>query len=252
MTEQREPSLLVDDVHKSFGQVRALTGVTLAAFPGEIHAVVGDNGAGKSTMMKVITGMCDRDEGEVHILGELLEKGASAQTAIESGVAPVYQDLALVECLDLATNLCLSDLPTRFGLFLHRSRIRREARDTLKQVRSRVQDVSTPIGLLSGGQRQIIAVARALRMDKPIVVLDEPTASLGVQERALVGELLNDLRDAQKTLLCISHDLEFVFTHSDRITVLRLGRSVGTRETKKTSREEIVGMITGVREMEAS
>ena len=115
----------------------------------------------------------------------------------------------------------------------------------LDYLKVRVRDVSTPVGLLSGGQRQIIAIARAVRLDQPLILLDEPTAALGVQETAHVGEIIDELKTRAKTIVCISHDLEFVFAHADRITVLRLGRSVGTRLTRETTRDEIVGLITG-------
>ena len=123
--------------------------------------------------------------------------------------------------------------------------MRRDAQAVLDDLNVRVRDVSTPVGLLSGGQRQIIAIARAVRLDQPLLLLDEPTAALGVQETAHVGEIIDQLKVQGKAIVCISHDLDFVFTHADRITVLRLGRSVGTRLTRETTRDEVVGLITG-------
>lgn len=232
--------LTVRHVKKYFGSVSALEDVSLAAYGGEVHAIVGDNGAGKSTLVKIITGIHAADDGEVILAGDHVghRRGAT------HGAAVVYQDLALVECLDIATNLALGNLPKRYGI-LDRRRMVRDASQVLADLNVRVTDVTTPVGLLSGGQRQIIAIARAVRQDKPLLLLDEPTAALGVQETGHVGEIIEGIKPSGKAIVCISHDLEFVFAHADRITVLRLGRTVGTRSTEQTSRSEIVGMITG-------
>ncbi|WP_200961262.1 ATP-binding cassette domain-containing protein [Phycicoccus sp. Soil802] len=240
-----EPVLSLRDVRKSFGSVSALASVSIDAFPGEVHAVVGDNGAGKSTTVKIITGLHAPDGGSIELLGEPLSHRRSTAGLHEHGISVVYQDLALVECLDIATNLTVGRLPRRFGFLLDRKAMRRDAQAVLDDLNVRVKDVSTPVGLLSGGQRQIIAIARAVRLDQPLLLLDEPTAALGVQETAHVGEIIDRLKEQGKTIVCISHDLDFVFRHADRVTVLRLGRSVGTRLTRETTRAEVVGLITG-------
>ena len=239
------PALELRAVKKSFGPVNALQHVDFAAYPGEVHAIVGDNGAGKSTMVKIVTGIHRGDGGSILIDGEPMDLHHDASQAQERGIAVVYQDLALVECLDISTNMALGNLPYRWGIFLDRRRMDAEASAALRDLNARVGDVHTPVGLLSGGQRQVVAIARAVRMNKPIVLLDEPTAALGVQESAYVGGMLDELRSAGKAVICISHDLEFVFKHADRITVLRLGRSVGTRKVSEVSRDEIIGLITG-------
>lgn len=236
--------LALRGVRKSFGSVAALESMDLTAFGGEIHALVGDNGAGKSTAIKIITGVYSADEGEIRVLGQVLPHRRSPSHLGDHGIAVVYQDLALVECLDIATNMSLGGLPSRFG-YLDRKRMRREASAILAELKVRVTDVSTPVGLLSGGQRQIIAIARAVRLDKPLVLLDEPTAALGVQETAHVGDIIDELKPSGKAVVCVSHNLDFVFRHADRVTVLRLGRTVGTRLIGETTREEVVGMITG-------
>jgi D-xylose transport system ATP-binding protein len=240
----REPVLRMRGVRKSFGSVSALEDVRFEAYAGEVHAVVGDNGAGKSTMVKVITGIHVADSGEISVLGEPLALRHTAAQAQEFGIAVVYQDLALVECLDIATNMALGNLPRRMGLLDRRS-MERAAATVLRDLNVRVANVRTPVGLLSGGQRQVVAIARAVRMDKPIMLLDEPTAALGIQESRHVAEIIRELRDAGKAVVCISHDLEFVFGHADRITVLRLGRTVGTRRVSDVTRDEVIGMITG-------
>ncbi|WP_432979528.1 ATP-binding cassette domain-containing protein [Dactylosporangium sp. CA-233914] len=239
------PALRLRGVRKYFGSVSALEDVRFDAYAGEVHAIVGDNGAGKSTTIKIITGVYRADEGEVLVNGEELSHVRSAADAQEHGIAVVYQDLALVECLDIAHNMALGNLPRKFGIVLDRRRMEREAAQVLKDLKVRVGNVRTPVGLLSGGQRQVVAVARAVRMDKPIMLLDEPTAALGVQETAHVGEIIDELRASGKAVIIVSHDLDFVFSHADRVTVLRLGRTVGTRRVAEVGREEIVGMITG-------
>ena len=239
------PALQLTGVTKSFGSVSALEHVDFTAYRGEIHAIVGDNGAGKSTIVKIVTGIYRADDGEILVNGESVGLRRTTADAVDHGIAVVYQDLALVECLDISTNLALGNLPRKFGVVLDRRTMERDASDVLTSLKVRVGDVRTPVGLLSGGQRQIVAIARAVRMNKSIILLDEPTAALGVQESLKVGTIIDQLGDAGQTVICVSHDLEFVFEHADRITVLRLGRSVGTRKTSEVTRDEIIGMITG-------
>jgi ABC-type sugar transport system ATPase subunit len=240
-----QPALQLSGVKKYFGSVSALENVHFEAYAGEVHAIVGDNGAGKSTTIKIITGLHRADEGAVVVLGEHMTQRRSAADAHAHGIAVVYQDLALVECLDISTNMALGNLPRRFGLILDRRRMERDASAVLTELNVRVGKVRTPVGLLSGGQRQVVAIARAVRMDKPIMLLDEPTAALGVQESGHVAEMIDELRSAGKAVVIVSHDLGFVFEHADKITVLRLGRTVGTRDVSTVSRNEIIGMITG-------
>ena len=239
------PVLRLHGVRKYFGSVSALEDVSLAAYAGELHAIVGDNGAGKSTAIKIITGIYRADGGDILVNGDNLGHVRPAANAQEHGIAVVYQDLALVECLDIAHNMALGNLPRKFGIVLDRGRMEREAAKVLKDLKVRVGNVRTPVGLLSGGQRQVVAIARAVRMDRPIMLLDEPTAALGVQETAQVGDILDELRASGKTVIIVSHDLQFVFAHADRVTVLRLGRTVGTRRVSEVGREDVVGMITG-------
>jgi ABC-type sugar transport system ATPase subunit len=243
--DRATPALQLRGVKKFFGSVSALENVALDAYSGEVHAIVGDNGAGKSTTIKIITGIHSADEGDVLVQGERMALRRSAADAHEHGVSVVYQDLALVECLDIAHNMALGNLPRKYGVMLDRRRMEREAAAVLKDLNVRVGNVRTPVGLLSGGQRQVVAIARAVRMDRPIVLLDEPTAALGVQETAHVGNIIDELKKAGKAVICVTHDLDFAFKHADKITVLRLGRSVGTRTIADVSRDEVVGLITG-------
>src|SRR5689334_11856201 len=156
------PSLALEGIGKAFGQVKALTRVDLAAYPGEIHFVVGDNGAGKSTTLKILSGMFRPDVGSVRIGGTEVHMRDAAE-ARRFGIAVVHQDLALVECLDIATNMALGDIPRRGRMMLDRARMERDAAKVLSDLKIRVGSVRTQIGLLSGGERQIVAIARAVR-----------------------------------------------------------------------------------------
>lgn len=231
-------------ISKTFGHIRALTDVTLEVSRGEVLAIVGDNGAGKSTLMNVLIGICQPSAGEIHIQG-VEQQFVSPRAAAAAGIAAVTQDLALVECLDVSTNMSLGHAPGRWGI-VDRRAMDREARHFLDGVHATVPDVRMPIGMLSGGQRQMVAVARALRTGAPIVVMDEPTAALGVRETAQVVELISSLRSDGKGVVLVSHDMGIVFKLADRVQVLRQGRSVGMHEIARTTPEEVIAMITGV------
>ncbi|MGJ8590085.1 MAG: ATP-binding cassette domain-containing protein [Yoonia sp.] len=237
------PALSLRNVEKAFGQVKALSRVNLDAQVGEIHFVVGDNGAGKSTTLKILAGMHAADAGEISLNGKPVHF-ADASEAKAQGIAVVHQNLALVECLDVATNMSLGAIPKR-GFMLDRKAMEREAEAVLADLKVRVGSVRTQIGLLSGGERQIVAIARAVRMNLPIILLDEPTAALGVRETAHVADILRELRHKGKTVICISHDLGFVFQLADKITVMRLGQSVATLTADQARHDDVVGLITG-------
>jgi simple sugar transport system ATP-binding protein/D-xylose transport system ATP-binding protein len=238
------PAIELSGVGKSFGQVRALDRVDFAGLPGEIHFLVGDNGAGKSTLLKILAGIYQADAGEMRIHGApvVMRDASEAHTR---GISVVHQDLALVECLDIATNMALGNVPRRARFLLDRRRMEVDAAKVLSDLKIRVGSVRTQVGLLSGGERQIVAIARAVRLNLPVILLDEPTAALGVRETAHVGQIIEELRDQAKVVICISHDLEFVFRHADRITVMRLGNTVATVRRDEVSRDDVVGMITG-------
>jgi len=230
-------------VTKRFGHVTALSEVDLAAYPGQVLAVVGDNGAGKSTLIKIVSGVHDADEGEVRVAGTATALRSPAD-ARQAGIATVFQDLALVEVLDVSTNMFLGQFPRR-GWFVDRKAMDAESRAFLDGLKVNVSSVKSEIGMLSGGQRQIIAIARAMRTGARIVLLDEPTAALGVRETAHAADLIRELRDRGNTVICVSHDMNFVFGVADRVQVLRLGRVAGVREIASTSRDEVIGLITG-------
>jgi ABC-type sugar transport system ATPase subunit len=230
-------------ISKTFGHITALTSVDLRARRGQVLAVVGDNGAGKSTLMHILTGLHRPDAGTLVVDG--VERDFhSPSEARSAGIASVTQDLALVQCLDVATNMFIGQVPRRRGL-VDKPAMHRETRAFLDAVGATVPDVRAPIGMLSGGQRQMVAVARALRSGASMILMDEPTAALGVRERAQVATLIADLKLQDKAVVLVSHDLDLVFEVADRIQVLRLGQTVATVDVAGTDRSEIVGLITG-------
>ena len=238
-------SLRVEGAWKLFGHVTALKDVDLEAYPNQILAIVGDNGAGKSTLVKAITGLYRLDKGRIVVDGVPVDRADPRQMK-RLGLSAVFQDLALVESLDVATNMYLGQPLLRAGCLRRKNAMREGAAETLKGLGVRLPSVRVAIGELSGGQRQSVAIARAVLADNQIMLFDEPTAALGVRETAQVGETLEKLKARGKALIVISHDLEFVLRHADRIQVMRLGGVQGVRNTKDTTREELVGLITGL------
>ena len=237
----RSPALSVMGVSKAFGHVQALSDVSFELFPGEILALLGDNGAGKSTLIKILSGVYDPSEGHMEVKSQPVRfKGP--RDAAQAGVATVYQDLALVETRDVAANLFLGQEPTR-GLFVDRRRALREAQSAIDRISLRLPSVRVPVSSLSGGQRQAVAVARAVMQGAEILIMDEPTAALGVQESARVMSLAGTLRDQGKAVLVISHNLQQIWTVADRFMVLHLGRVAGIRSKQDVSVDEIVRLI---------
>jgi len=244
---KQAPLFVVEGIAKSYGSVKALSSGDLTVYPGEVLGVVGDNGAGKSTLLKIMSGLIAADSGRLTLSGTPVSF-ASTLDARRRGIATVYQDLALVEALDIATNIFLGDFPTRRG-FVQRKVMERETLRVMRDLKVRIGSVRTPVALLSGGQRQIVAICRAVRLaNTSLILLDEPTAALGVRETAHVADIIGNLKSNGKAIVCVSHDMEFLMQHADRIHVMRLGRSVATLDVPKTSRDEIVSLITGASE----
>ena len=237
----------VRGIHKNFGHVEALRGVDLELMPGEVHALVGDNGAGKSTLVKIIAGAIQPTEGEVLLDGRPVQF-TDPREALEAGISTVYQGLALVGCRSIAANLFLGREPSRFGLVRSRE-MSAKAKEMLSELRQlNITDIHAEVEDLSGGQRQAVAIARGVRLGQRVLILDEPTAALGVREAAGVLELIRALRGSHRTMLLVSHNLPHVFDVSDRITVLRAGRKVGTVKRDQATKDQIVSMITGLTE----
>lgn len=241
MSDDDAPILAAEGIGKVFGHVRALRDVTFDLYPGEIVAVVGDNGAGKSTLIKILSGAYDPTEGYVAVRGRPVAFGKPAD-ATAAGIATVYQDLALVETRDVAANLFLGR-EFHKGPFVDRRRIYREAEKLLATLTIKLPSVRVPVYLLSGGQRQAVAIGRVLVGGPDIVIMDEPTAALGVQESERVLQLVRDLRDAGKAIILISHNLQQVWRTADRIMVMHLGTVAGIRERERSTVDEIVKLI---------
>jgi simple sugar transport system ATP-binding protein len=251
MTTPPPPPLLLEarNVQKHFGHVVALREANFTLRPNEVHAIVGDNGAGKSTLIKIISGVYQADAGEIAIDGRPVSI-ANPREARELGIETVYQDLALADHLDASSNLFLGREQLRpaplswFGL-LDKNAMRRRAQEEMRRLKIGIQSVDQPVLSLSGGQRQAVAVARAIAWGRRIVIMDEPTAALGVRESSMVLELIKEVRSHEVAVIMVSHNLPEVFAVADRITVLRLGRTIVTLDRSETSLEAVVGMMTG-------
>jgi D-xylose transport system ATP-binding protein len=243
------PFLELRNVQKRFGGVTALRGVDLELKSGEVVALVGDNGAGKSTLVKTISGALRADGGEFLVEGRNVTLG-SPHAAAELGIATVYQDLALCENLDVVANLFLGGELGRRPLAgplrrLREPEMERHAQQILVELGASVPNLRRPIAGLSGGQRQAIAVGRALLWGSKLVTLDEPTAALGVKQTAQVLDLVRRLAARGQAVLFVSHSLPDVFAVADRIVVLRLGTNAGNFVASETSAGEIVAAMTG-------
>jgi len=244
-----EPIIELIGVKKSFGPVNVLKGVDLKVYPGKVTALVGDNGAGKSTLIKGLAGVQPYDEGEVRIDGEHRDLH-SPRAAAELGIEVVYQDLALCDNLDIVQNMFLGREELSFGTF-DEGVMEREASDTLRSLSVRtVKSVRQKVSSLSGGQRQTVAIARAVIKKARVVILDEPTAALGVAQTEQVLNLVRRLSDQGVAVILISHNLADVFAVADDIAVLYLGQMVAQVPTSETTRDDVVGYITGTKAME--
>ncbi|MDX6580306.1 MAG: simple sugar transport system ATP-binding protein [Gaiellales bacterium] len=245
-----EPIFEARDVTKRFGRVVALRGVDFDLRAGEVHAIVGDNGAGKSTLIKILSGVMQPTSGEVLIDGHPVSLG-SPREARSHGIETVYQDLALANHLDASANLFLGRESLQPGVlgwlgFLDSRTMRRRTSEELRHLKIDIPSVQVPVLGMSGGQRQAVAVARAHAWGSRIVIMDEPTAALGVRESAMVLELIREVRSNGVSVIMISHNLPETFAVADRITVVRLGRNVATLTTRESSVEAIVSMMTGI------
>lgn len=240
------PVLSLRNVHKAFGGIVAVEDFSLDLEKGEIVALVGDNGAGKSTIVKIVSGVHAPNSGSMYLDGSAVEF-ADASTARRRGIEVVYQDLALADQQPVYMNMFLGQEIVRppFGL-LDRRKMMAETSKLIEDLDVRIPSTQTIVRNLSGGQRQGVAIARATRWASKLVLLDEPTAALGVAETARVEKIVESLRDRNLAVLVISHSLDQVFRLSNRICVLRRGKQVGTRRTAETDKNEIVSMITGL------
>ena len=244
-----EPLLEARGIVKSFGRVRALRGASFTVNAGEVVALIGDNGAGKSTLVKTLSGVHEPDDGEIRFEGRPVTIPTPV-AARELGIETVYQDLALAPDLESSANLFLGREATRAGLlgrlgFLDKPAMRRRTEEAFKKLGVGVQDSTAAVATLSGGQRQGVAVARAVTWAGKVVFMDEPTAALGVVQTRNVLELIRRVRETGLAVVLITHNMPEVMEVSDRVEVLRLGERVARFTTADTAMEELVGAMTG-------
>ena len=238
------PVLELRGITKTFGSVNALTDVDLSVHAGEVMALVGDNGAGKSTLIKTVAGAHQADEGEIIFEGQQVHI-TGPKDAVRLGIEVVYQDLALCDNLDVVQNMYLGREAHDFFQRLREPVMEQRTIETLKGLAvTTIRSVRQAVATLSGGQRQSVAVARAVMWNSKLVILDEPTAALGVAQTEQVLELVKRLGEQGLAVILISHNLYDVFAVADRITVLRLGRNAGLYDRKATTQEEVVHAIT--------
>ena len=245
--KERAPLLSVRSLEKSYGAVEALRGVDLDLYDGEVLAICGDNGAGKSTLIKILSGAEQPSGGSVLLRGREVVFRSPAE-ALRNGVATIYQELALAPRLSIAANVFMGSELTRplllpFLKVLDRSRMAREARGYLKRLAVDIADMSRPVERLSGGQRQAVAICRALRWNAGVIIMDEPTAALGVKETAQVHGLVHRLRAEGHTVILISHNMRDVVALATRVVVLKGGRKVADRPVEGLTAEDLGRLI---------
>lgn len=241
------PIVEMRGIEKAFGAVQALRSVDLVLFPGEILGLVGDNSAGKSTLMKILTGAYQRDAGEILVAGESVHFRSPHESRAR-GIEMIYQDFALCGNMDVGQNIFLGRWPRRF-LFVDRRRMYAEAADVLKRLKVDVNSVYQRVESLSGGRQQSVAIARAISFDPRVVILDEPTANLSAMATDRLLETMVELKKHGVAQIIISHRLQDIFAVGDRVMVLKRGENVGDRYIAHTTEQEVLELIvSGTRE----
>ena len=234
--------LEVRDARKSFGGVHAVDGVSLSLAPGEVLAVLGHNGAGKSTLMQMLAGALPFDGGELLLSGSPVKFSSPADSRA-AGIETIHQKLALADNLDSVANLFLGrELLTKWNT-LDDHRMDADARKVFQRLNKNFKNYHTPVRRLSGGQRQVVAISRAIYFNAQILIMDEPTAALGPEETAMVARLIEQLKAEGVGIFLISHDMHDVFALSDRVAVMKNGKLVGTYRTQDVTEDEVLGMI---------
>jgi D-xylose transport system ATP-binding protein len=236
------PLVEMDDISIAFGGIRAVDQASINLFPGEVVALLGHNGAGKSTLIKILSGAYPRDSGTIRINGEEVTIN-NPRDAKAYGIETIYQTLALADNVDAAANLYLGrELMTRWGT-LDDAAMESSARTVMGRLNPNFRRFKEPVKALSGGQRQSVAIARAILFNARILIMDEPTAALGPQETAQVGELIKQLKQEGIGIFLISHDIHDVFDLADRVSVMKNGQVVGHAKTTDVTKDEVLGMI---------
>ena len=238
----QQPLVHMKNISISFGGIRAVDDATVDLYPGEVVALLGHNGAGKSTLIKILSGAYPRDDGEIHIDGTPATIH-NPRDAKAYGIETIYQTLALADNVDTAANLYLGrELRTRWGT-LDDVAMEAKAREVMGRLNPRFQRFKEPVKALSGGQRQSVAIARAILFNARILIMDEPTAALGPEETAQVADLIRQLKEDGIGIFLISHDIHDVFDLADRVSVMKNGQIVGHARTGDVDEDEVLGMI---------
>ncbi|WP_284615011.1 ATP-binding cassette domain-containing protein [Aquabacterium humicola] len=236
------PLVSMTGIDKAFGGVQAVQGASLAVHPGEVLALLGHNGAGKSTLMKILAGACGHDAGEIRVDGRPVHIRTPVQ-AQALGIETIYQTLALADNLDAVANLFLGrEIRTRWGT-LDDYAMEAAARAVFRKLNPNFRNIRVPVRALSGGQRQVVAISRALYFNARVLIMDEPCAALGPEETRMVHDLVRTLQAQGVGIILISHDMPDVFALSDRLCVMKNGRTIGTYRTKDVDEEAVLGMI---------
>jgi simple sugar transport system ATP-binding protein len=246
------PLIEVEGVGKRFGPVVALEDISMAVRPGEVHCLLGDNGAGKSTLIKIFSGVHRADEGEMRVEGKPVSF-ASPRDAIDHGIATVYQDLAMIPLMSITRNFFLGREPRKGAGPLRRldlTTAEEVARAELKRIGIEIRDPNQPVGTLSGGERQSVAIARAVHFGAKVLILDEPTSALGVKEAGVVLRYIVQAKNRGIGVVFITHNVHHAYPVADRFTLLNRGRSYGTFEKDEVSRERVLEMMAGGEELE--
>ncbi len=230
------------DIHIAFGGVKAVDGVDVDLYPGEVVGLLGHNGAGKSTLIKTLSGAYRRDSGSIRINGQEVAI-ENPRDARRHNIETIYQTLALADNLDAASNIFLGRELVSTGGFLDDDRMEAETRKIMNRLNPNFEKFSAPVKALSGGQRQSVAIARAIYFDARVLIMDEPTAALGPQETAQVAELIKQLKSEGIGIFLISHDIHDVFDLADRVSVMKNGQLVGSARTEDVTKDEVLGMI---------
>lgn len=245
----QQPIIHMDNICKTFSYVRALHKADFYAYSGEVTALVGDNGSGKSTLIKLLCGVLRPDSGRIIIDGREYSS-LSPYQAIREGITTVYQDLALDNQRGCTGNIFLGRELTKYGFWLDKQAMARETRNLLNRLNVKIEDITVPVGYLSGGQRQGIAIARAMLKKSRIIIFDEPTAAMGLRETARIMEMIRSLKDQGVTVIMISHNLFQVFDVADRICIMKSGQCIGSVLAKDSSAQKINDMIVARGETE--
>jgi simple sugar transport system ATP-binding protein len=247
-----EPILQLRQLTKRFGGLTAVDQVDLEVYPGEVVGLLGDNGAGKSTLIKMVSGVYHPDGGQIYFQGKELKLG-SPLDALELGIETLYQDLALAENLNVYANIFLGRERTKpflgFIQVLDHDTMHGESQKVLKRLEIEIPSLKSQIKYLSGGQRQAVAIGRSIYWNAKLLIMDEPTAALGVQEQRKVLDLVRVLASQNIPIIVISHQLYDIFSVTDRLVIMRRGKKVAERRTKETTPDEVVGLIIGSEEV---